>query len=135
MRFLIGLAYCDLSIYQLNELTTVEVDEKEEQIISTSGHKYYFPNNTESREIGMKQEHESYITLSEKWVSACKLKADDNVLFSDGKYGIIISVSVEEIAPPEATYNLEVADFHKENIRGTKMIGCNEKQFLETMIE
>lgn len=120
MRFLIGLAYCDLSIYQLNELTTVEVDEKEEQIISTSGHKYYFPNNTESREIGMKQEHESYITLSEKWVSACKLKADDKVLFSDGKYGIIISVSVEEIAPPKRHITLRLQISIKKILGGQK---------------
>ena len=90
----------------------VEVDGKEEQIVSTPGHKYYLPNNIENREIGMKQEHESYITLSEKWVSACKLKSGDKVLLSDGKYGIIISVRVEELETLEATYNLEVADFH-----------------------
>ena len=64
---------------------TVEVDGQEEQIVSTPGHKYYLPNNTESREIGLQQEHESYIALSEKWVSACKLKAGDKVLLSDGK--------------------------------------------------
>ena len=91
---------------------TVEVDGKEEQIVSTPGHKYYLPNNTENREIGMKQEHESYITLSEKWVSACKLKSGDKVLLSDGKYGIIISVRVEELETPETTYNFEVEDFH-----------------------
>ena len=91
---------------------TVEVDGQKEQIVSTPGHKYYLPNNTENREIGLQQEHESYITLSEKWVSACKLKSGDKVLLSDGKYGIIISVRVEELEIPEATYNLEVADFH-----------------------
>ena len=32
---------------------TVEVDGQEEQIVSTPGHKYYLPNNTESREIGL----------------------------------------------------------------------------------
>ena len=91
---------------------TVEVDGQEEQIVSTSGHKYYLPNNTESREIGLQQEHESYITLSEKWVSACKLKTGDKVLLSDGKYGIIVSVKVEELETHEATYNFEVEDFH-----------------------
>ena len=91
---------------------TVEVDGQEEQIVSTPGHKYYLPNNTESREIGLKQEHESYITLSEKWVSACKLKSGDKVLLSDGKYGIIVSVKIEELESPETTYNFEVADFH-----------------------
>ena len=91
---------------------TVEVDGQKEQIVSTPGHKYYLPNNTENREIGMKQEHESYITLSEKWVSACKLKSGDKVLLSDGKYGIIVSVKIEEFEIPETTYNFEVEDFH-----------------------
>ena len=91
---------------------TVEVDGQEEQIVSTPGHKYYLPNNTENREIGLKQEHESYIMLSEKWVSACKLKSGDKVLLSDGKYGIIVSVRVEELESPEMTYNFEVEDYH-----------------------
>ncbi len=99
-------------IIDVGNTVTVEVDGQKEQIVSTPGHKYYLSNNTENREIGMKQEHESYITLSEKWVSACKLKAGDKVLLSDGKYGIIILVRVEELEIPEATYNLEVADFH-----------------------
>ena len=89
---------------------TVEVDGKEEQIVSTPGHKYYLPNNIENREIGMKQEHESYITLSEKWVSACKLKSGDKVLLSDDEYGIIVSVKSEELETPETTYNFEVED-------------------------
>ena len=91
---------------------TVEVDGQKEQIVSTPGHKYYLPNNTENREIGLKQEHESYITLSEKWVSACKLKAGDKVLLSDGKYGIIVSVKIEELETPETTYSFEVEDYH-----------------------
>ena len=90
----------------------VDVDGQEEQIISTPGHKYYLPYNTENREIGLNQEHESYAVLSEKWVSAYKLKVGDKVLLSDGKYGIIISVKVEELAVPETTYNLEVEAFH-----------------------
>ena len=89
---------------------TVEVDGQKEQIVSTPGHKYYLPNNTENREIGLKQEHESCITLSEKWVSVCKLKAGDKVLLSDGKYGIIVSVKIEELETPETTYNFEVED-------------------------
>lgn len=91
---------------------TVEVDGQKEQIISTPGHKYYLPNNIENREIGLQQEHESYITLSKKRVSACKLKAGDKVLLSDGKYGIIVSVKIEELETPETTYNFEVEDFH-----------------------
>ena len=90
----------------------VDVDGQEEQIVSTPGHKYYLPYNTENREIGLKQEHESYAVLSEKWVSAYKLKVGDKVLLSDSKYGIIISVKVEELAVPEQTYTLEVEDFH-----------------------
>ena len=90
----------------------VEVDGQEEEIISTPGHKYYLPNNTEPREVGVKQEHESYTGLSEKWVSASKLKAGDKVLLSNGEYGIIQSVKVEELSSPETTYNLEVEDFH-----------------------
>ena len=58
------------------------------------------------------QKSANYIALSEKWVSACKLKAGDKVLLSDGKYGIIVSVKIEELETPEATYNFEVADFH-----------------------
>ena len=90
----------------------VEVDGQEEDITSTPGHKYYLPNNTEPREVDVKQEHESYTGLSEKWVSACKLKAGDKVLLSNGEYGIIQSVKVEELSSPETTYNLEVEDFH-----------------------
>ena len=90
----------------------VEVDGQEEDITSTPGHKYYLPNNTEPREVDVKQEHESYTGLSEKWVSACKLKAGDKVLLSSSEYGIIQSVKVEELSSPETTYNLEVEDFH-----------------------
>ena len=90
----------------------VEVNGKTEIITSTPGHKYYLPNNTENREIGLQQEHESYITLSEKWVSACKLKAGDKVLLSDGKYGIVKSVKIHALKTPETTYNFEVEDFH-----------------------
>lgn len=67
----------------------------------------------------------SFITLSEKWVSACKLKAGDKVLLSDGKYGIIVSVKVEELETPEATYNLEVADFHTYFVSESNVLVCN----------
>ena len=97
----------------------VEVDGKKENIISTLGHKYYLPFNAENREIGLKQEHESYYELSEKWVSAYKLKVGDKVLISDGKYGIIKSVKLENLSTSENTYNLEVADFH------TYYVGAN----------
>ena len=83
-----------------------------ESIISTPGHKYYLPENTINREIGERQEHASYTGLSKKWVSACNLKSGDKVLLSDGEYGIIQSVKVEELSSPETTYNLEVEDFH-----------------------
>ena len=45
-------------------------------------------------------------------MSASKLKAGDKVLLSNGEYGIIQSVKVEELSSPETTYNLEVEDFH-----------------------
>ena len=45
-------------------------------------------------------------------MSASKLKAGDKVLLSNGEYGIIQSVKVEELSSPERTYNLEVEDFH-----------------------
>ena len=111
---------------------TVEVDGQEEQIVSTPGHKYYLPNNTKNREIGLQQEHESYIALSEKWVSACKLKVGDKVLLSDGKYGIIVSVKIEELESPETTYNFEVADFHTYYVGEESVCvhnaGCNINQ-------
>lgn len=54
----------------------------------------------------------SFITLSEKWVSACKFKAGDKVLLSDGSYGIMNSVTVETLESAEMTYNFEGEDFH-----------------------
>ena len=69
----------------------------------------------------------SFITLSEKWVSACKLKAGDKVLLSDGKYGIIISVKIEELEIPETTYNFEVADFHTYFVGENPVCVHNEK--------
>lgn len=73
----------------------------------------------------------SFITLSEKWVSTCKLKAGDKVLLSDGKYGIIISIKVEELETPETTYNLEVEDFHTYFVSESNVLvhnRCNEAE-------
>ena len=91
---------------------SVLVNGKVEEIISTPGHKYYLPDNAENREVGEKQEQESYYGLSEKWVSASRLKNGDKVLLSNGNYGIIQSVKVEQLENPETTYNFEVEDFH-----------------------
>ena len=82
------------------------------EIVSTPSHKYYLSENTLNREVGEKQEHASYIGLSEKWVSAHNLRKGDKVLLSDGSYGIVETVKIEELANPETTYNFEVADFH-----------------------
>ena len=82
------------------------------EIVSTPGHKYYLPENTVCREVNEVQEHESYYGLSEKWVSAQNLRKGDKVLLSDGKYGIIVSVKIEELETPETTYNFEVEDYH-----------------------
>ena len=114
---------------------TIEVDGQEEQIVSTPGHKYYLPNNTENREIGLQQEHESYIALSEKWVSACKLKAGDKVLLSDGKYGIIVSVKIEELESPETTYNFEVEDFHTYYVSEANVLVHNRCKLGKNMIK
>ena len=57
-------------------------------------------------------EHASYAGLSEKWVSACDLKRGDKVLLSDGTLCEVEGVSCKKLSAPEATYNLEVADFH-----------------------
>ena len=83
-----------------------------EKITSTPGHKYYLPDNKENRELDEIHEHESYDYLSVKWVSARNLKKGDKVLFSDGRYGIIDRVEIEKLKKPEATFNLEVKDFH-----------------------
>ena len=82
------------------------------EITSTPGHKYYVPENTSLRELDEVQEHASYYGLSEKWVSAKNLKPGDKVLLSDGTFGVVQSVSIENLSIPEATYNLEVSDFH-----------------------
>ena len=58
------------------------------------------------------QEHATYYGLSEKWVSAKNLKPGDKVLLSDGTFGVVQSVSIENLSIPEATYNLEVEAFH-----------------------
>ena len=113
----------------------VDVDGREERIISTPGHKYYLPYNTENREIGLKQEHESYAVLSEKWVSACKLKVGDKVLLSDGRCGIIKAVEVEELESAETTYNLEVEDFHTYYVSDSNVLVHNMCKEAETVAE
>ena len=82
------------------------------EIVSTPGHKYFLPDNEESRDFGKPLEHSGYAKLSEKWISAESLKQGDKVLLSDGSYGIIQSVEVTRLAVPETTYNFEVEDFH-----------------------
>ncbi len=91
---------------------SVAVNGTVSEITSIPGHKYYLPDNTINREVGDSQEHESYYELSEKWVSACKLKKGDKVLLSDGEYGIITNVKIEKLSAPETTYNFEVEDCH-----------------------
>ena len=85
---------------------------QEFEIVSTPGHKYYLPDNQVDRNFGEVLEHAGYAGLSEKWVSAQRLKFGDKVLLSDGTYGIIQTVKVETLSVPETTYNLEVEDFH-----------------------
>ena len=91
---------------------TVEVNGKTEKITSTPGHKYYLPFNSENREKDLIPEHANYITLSDKWVSACKLKPGDKVLLFNKTYAIIKAVEVVCLSTPEVTYNFEVKVFH-----------------------
>lgn len=85
---------------------------KNRKITSTPGHKYYLPFNSENREKDLIPEHANYITLSDKWVSACKLKPGDNVLLFNKTYAIIKAIEVVCLSTPEITYNFEVEDCH-----------------------
>ena len=69
------------------------------------------PENTVKRNPKEVAEHASYITLGEKWVSACDLEKGDKVLLSDGKYGIVKEVKTKE-CKEYITYNFEVEDYH-----------------------
>ena len=90
-----------------------------EEIVSTPGHKYYLPFNKRKREVGEVHEQAGYAELSEKWVSACDLKAGDRVLLADvnpltgkPKYGIIQKVRSITYDEPQTTHNFEVQDYH-----------------------
>lgn len=95
--------------------------------MSTPGHKYYLPENTYCRDKNEVLEHASYKDLSEKWVSAKDLKKGDKVLLSDGKYGIIVSVKIDELETSETTYNFEVEDFHTYYVGDTEVCVHNNK--------
>ena len=90
--------------------TQVEIESEEgiQTITCTPGHKFYLPENKQKRDIGKRQEHESYYQLSEKWVRAIDLKTNDKVLLENGKYGIIKKVIFQQLEIPETTYNFEV---------------------------
>jgi len=94
--------------------TQVEIESEEgiQTITCTPGHKFYLPENKQKRDIGKRQEHESYYYLSEKWVRAIDLKTNDKVLLENGKYGIIRNVTLQQLETPETTYNFEVEDYH-----------------------
>ena len=81
----------------------------DEEIVCTGGHPFYVLNAGEDRNIICFDDREE---TNGKWITAKELKKDDKLLLSDGKYGIIISVKIEELESPETTYNFEVADFH-----------------------
>ncbi len=91
---------------------TLLVNNKKEEIVSTPGHKYYLPDNKTNRDIDEVLEHDSYKDLSFQWVSAKDLKSGDKVLLSDGSYGIIDSVVIDDLQDEEVTYNFEVEDYH-----------------------
>jgi RHS repeat-associated protein len=88
----------------------IEADGQE--IICTPGHKFYVPDNDINRNTDEVLEHDSYIGLGAKWVSAQDLKVGDKILLSDGSFGSITSNWQEKLDTPETTYNFEVEDFH-----------------------
>lgn len=109
------LATTTLRIKQEGSESNSNIDE----IVSTPGHKYYLPGNTEWRDIGEKLEHESYAALGVKWVSAAHLNPGDRVqlaeidpLTGESKYGIVVSVKTEVMDEPISVYNLEVEGAH-----------------------
>ncbi len=119
------------------EWTQIEIESEEgtEIITCTPGHKFYLPENKQKRDIGQKQEHQYYYHLSEKWVRAIDLKIKDKVLLENGKYGIIKSVTLQQLETPETTYNFEVEDYHtyyvgKNSIvvHNMKGLSCGENQ-------
>lgn len=64
--------------------------------------------------------------MSEKWVSASHLKNGDKVLLTNGNYGIIQAVKVEQLETSETTYNFEVEDFHTYYVSESKVLVHNK---------
>ena len=100
--------------------TTVTIESETgitDEIVSTPGHKYYLPFNNEKRNPNEKSEHASYEGLTEKWVSACDLRAGDRVILAQAedpkevRYGIVKEVKTEQ-SEVYTTYNFEVEDYH-----------------------
>jgi hypothetical protein len=100
------------------QLSVEAEDGTVDEIVSTPGHKYYLPDNTENRNPNEVLEHTSYTGLNNKWVSAELLKKGDKVLLANAdtltgkpRYGIVINIKTEE-CEEYTTYNFEVEDFH-----------------------
>ena len=72
------------------ELVHVKVDGTEE-ILCTPGHKFF---------------------VEGEWVPAEKLKTGDILTLSDGAHAEILSITIEKLETPVATYNFEVEDWH-----------------------
>lgn len=64
--------------------------------------------------------HPFYLPAIDKFIPAEQLEIGENLLLSNGEYGIIESIEVESLDCPEPTYNLEVEDYH------TYYVGNNE---------
>ena len=90
------------------------------------------PENTVKRNPKEVAEHASYITLGEKWVSACDLEKGDKVLLSEGKYGIVKEVKTKE-CKEYITYNFEVEDYHTYYVGKNSVLvhnaGCKVNKF------
>jgi RHS repeat-associated protein len=91
--------------------TDIEIDGEIEQIKSTAEHPYYVLNADANREI-VEFEGRDSKDFDGQWIAAKNLKAGDRVVLSNGKTATIKKVETENLAQPETTYNLEVADFH-----------------------
>lgn len=74
--------------------------------------KEWYHIHVDGEEIVCTGGHPFYVAEFNGFVPARELKPGKKLLLSDGKYGIIVSVKIEELEIPETTYNFEVEDFH-----------------------
>ena len=123
-------------VVQLSRNTTKEwyhICVNGEEIVCTGGHPFYVLNADEDRKIVRYEGVNS--DKNGRWIEAKELKKDDKLLLSDGSYGIIISVKIEELESPETTYNFEVADFHTYYVSDSNVLVHNSCKEVEAVAE